>query len=387
MEVLSAEKKYLLELELEKAINQNKVQEVFKLKEQIDGITTDSQWRKLLQLYDVVLHSIAASKAPDLSPFTGDPFDKIISSSSSLLDIRKGIEDIFEQPAHDDPNNIPIVYNFEEQLIAPRLPVGATIRHYELEYLSNLINAAYTQVTNKIPDNFCQFSLPGMTTKFVVNKKILFENYLDMYWKSAENKFSKEFLGHNVDQIAQVLARSLPPIKHKTVASDPITASQKFKVDVLINRMNGFIKKDMSNSTYLLMWVNTRLQYEDKDNFINNLPDRTWVYIFSAMLAAGAQKSVWDAIDNQQEHTPNELSQLKPIADAVWQNPAIDLVSEYAVFASYIQDLVKISDKYNQAKVYSGIPIMFADKIPVKLNITDTTRLPSLYTNDKIRER
>jgi len=42
--------------------------------------------------------------------------------------------------------------------------------------------------------------------------------------------------------------------------------------------------------------------------------------------------------------------------------PAIDLVSEYAVFASYIQDLVKISDKYNQAKVYSGIPIMFADK-------------------------
>jgi len=81
--------------------------------------------------------------------------------------------------------------------------------------------------------------------------------------------------------------------------------------------MNGFIKKDMSNSTYLLMWVNTRLQYEDKDNFINNLPDRTWVYIFSAMLAAGAQKSVWDAIDNQQEHTPNELSQLKPIADAV----------------------------------------------------------------------
>jgi len=64
-----------------------------------------------------------------------------------------------------------------------------------------------------------------------------------MYWKSAGNKFSKEFLGHNVDQIAQVLARSLPPIKHKTVASDPITASQKFKVDVLINRMNGLLRR------------------------------------------------------------------------------------------------------------------------------------------------
>ena len=64
------------------------------------------------------------------------------------------------------------------------------------------------------------------------------------------------------------------------------------------------------------------------------------------------------------------------------------LLDEYAVFASYIQDLVKISDKYKQVEIVSGVPIQFANKIPIKLNITDTIRLPSLYnTQDKARDR
>jgi len=387
MDILNAEKKYLLNLDLEKAINQNKPEEVIALKQQIDSLSVDDRWHKLVQLYNIVLHALATSTAPDLSTFTGEPFDNIIKGASSLLDIRRGIENLFEQPIQEDPNNIPLVYQFEEQLIAPRLPIGTTIRHYELDYLSNLLNAAYTQVTHKIPDNFCQFSLPGMTTKFVVNKKALYDKYLEMYWKSPEDKFSRDFLGHNIDQVSQVLARSLPPlkhkIKHKNMLDNPIAASQKFKLDA----MNGYVKNNISDSAYMLMWVNTRLQYDDKDNFINNLPDRTWVYIFSAMVASGAIIDVWDAIENKQEHNPSEITRLMPIADSVWRNPAMDLISEYAVFASYIQDLVKISDKYKQTEIVSGVPIRFADKIPVRLNITDTTRLPSLYTRDTQRER
>jgi len=185
-----------------------------------------------------------------------------------------------------------------------------------------------------------------------------------------------------------VLARSLPPTKYKTVPDDPIAMSQKFKLDVFINRMNGYINFDFSNSAYMLVWANTKLQYEDKDNFVNNLPDRTWVYLFSAMVSLGATMSAWDAIENKQEHTPVELTKLMPVVDNIWRNPAIDLISEYAVFASYIQDLVKISDKYKQVEIVSGVPIQFANKIPIKLNITDTIRLPSLYnTQDKARDR
>lgn len=339
-------------------------------------------------MYNITLHALATSTAPDFRTFTGEPFDNIIKSASSLLDIRRGIENLFEQPIQEDPNNIPLVYQFEEQLIAPRLPIGATIRHYEVDYLSDLLNAAYTQVTHKIPDNFCQFSLPGMTTKFVVNKKMLFDKFVEMYWNQTEGRFSKDFLGHNIDQISQVLARSLPPTKYKTVPDDPIAMSQKFKLDVFINRMNGYINFDFSNSAYMLVWANTKLQYEDKDNFVNNLPDRAWVYLFSAMVSLGATMSAWDAIENKQEHTPVELTKLMPVVDNIWRNPAIDLISEYAVFASYIQDLVRISDKYKQVEIVSGVPIQFANKIPIKLNITDTTRLPSLYnTQDKTRER